>query len=178
MASFDIHHTLEILKTAFPYMDSRTSETFELFIKAGDFYECLINRKYEVNMMTNSMENEEEFDKIDMISMLKSIRSICYENEVRIIDSILNVMNAMELYETYTDLYTMMRSQDDFNGLGDLLGFDGDFNSNGDLIELLSSMLSPEDKETLDNINMVIQMMNTSSDSASENDEPDDNKNT
>lgn len=175
MTVLDINHALEIMKTAFPYMDGRAGQTIELLIKAGGFYECLLNQRYKVNKMDNSTENKEEFhktDNADIISMLKSVRKVCYENELAIIDSILNVINAMELYETYTNLFSMMSSQDDFNGFGSLLGLDETFDNTEDLIELLSSMLSPEDKETIENINMVLKMMTTTSEADSKSDEP------
>lgn len=163
MAFLDLHHALEIMKTAFPYMDSRSRKTIDLFIKVGDLYECLVNQRYKGDLMANSIQCEEGFDKsdnTDIVGMLKKVRDVCHEDEIRIIDSILDVVNAMELYETYTNLYSMMNSQDDFNGINNLLGFDGDFNNTEDLIELLSSILSPEDKETIENINMVLKMMN------------------
>ena len=171
MATFDIHHALEIMKTAFPYMDNCTSETIELFIRAGDFYECLLSQRYKVNIMTSSDQCKEESnktDKTDLISMLKILRSVCYENELYIIDLILNLMNTMDLYESYTSLFSMMSSQDDVNGFSNLLGFDGDLDKD-DLIELLSSMLSPEDKKSMEDLSMILKMMTTTDENAEHN---------
>ncbi len=177
MAILDIHHALEIMKTAFPYMDSRTSETIELFIKAGDFYECLVNHRYKVNTMTNSDHWEEESDKddkTDLVSMLKKLRSVCYENELYIIDLMLNIMNAMDIYESYTNLFSMISSEDNFNGFSNLLGFDGDLDKE-DLIELLSSMLSPEDKKSMEELSMILKMMSTTNETGCENKATDEN---
>ena len=45
MSMFYMHHTLEILKAAYPYLNSRSKDTLELFIRAGDFFECLYKQK-------------------------------------------------------------------------------------------------------------------------------------
>ena len=168
-AFFNLGHTLQILKAAFPYMDRRSKKTMDLFIKAGDLFESLNGINNDASVSAISLD---EGDKIDMVGMLKEIRKVCHDNEVKIIDMLLNVMNAMELYETYVNLYSMMASQGDgLNGLGNLFGMDSSSTNPEDMIDMLSAMLPPEDKETLDNINMVLKMMsNTKSTNSSSND--------
>lgn len=158
MAKFNPNHTLEILKAAFPYLDSRSKHNLEFFIKAGDFFDCLQRGKNKDSISTYNFEDDKDEDKseLDMIGMLKNIREVCYNDEIKIVDSLLNVMNAMELYETYQNIFTMMSSDD---SLKDVFGMSGDSMNIEDMIEMLSLMLDPEDKETLDNINMILHMM-------------------
>lgn len=199
MSKIDIHHTLNILKAAFPYLNHRSKDTLELFIKAGELFDCLNNRMNKGSLSIYSIPEDRnpDLDKTNMVEMLKSIKKVCYDEEAKMIDSFLNLVNTLELYETYMNLFSMMSSSGDFgdfSDLGSMFGMDGDlgdlgsmfgmgdnsssnFNNddtnpepnNFNMMEMLSSMLSPEDAETIDNLSMMLKMMNTTDDQGERN---------
>lgn len=163
MSMFYMHHTLEILKAAYPYLNSRSKDTLELFIRAGDFFECLQKRRNKSYISTLSFQNEDQEarEDIDILGLLKSVREVCYEDEIKLIDSLIHLVNIMEMYKSYMDLFSMMSGDGGLDGLGSMFGM-GDVGNPEDMLNVLSSMLSPEDKENLDNISMVLNMMNAS----------------
>ena len=163
MSQFDIFHTLEILRAAFPYLDSRSKDTLELYIKAGDLLECLNKRRQgnTVSTFSFSEDDNNKRDEIDMLGLLNSVRNVCYDDEVKLVDSLLNLMNVMEQYETYMNLFSMMSPDGDLGGLGSMFGMEGRANSSGDMLEMLSSMLSPDDGEAFGNLSMILNMMNS-----------------
>ncbi|NLJ90206.1 MAG: hypothetical protein GX323_04825 [Clostridiales bacterium] len=163
MSMFYMHHTLEILRAAYPYLNRRSKDTLELFIKAGDFFECLYKRKNKSFVSAFSFQeedNSEDSDRIDVLGLLKSVREVCYEEEVKLIDSLINLFNIMEMYDTYKNLFSMMSTMDELGGLSSMFGQDGSANPE-DMLGILSSMLPEEDKDAIDNISMALKMMNT-----------------
>ena len=169
MSRPDLSHTLEILKAAFPYLDYPTRETLVLFIKAGELIECLNMRQHKGDISAFSISDDNKNgDETDMVGMLKSVRKVCKDDEVEIIDTLLNITNALEVYETYRNLYSMMSTGDNLGGLGSMLGMGNLSNNPEDMIEILGQMISPEDKETLENVNTILKMMNSSNSDDSE----------
>lgn len=154
MPKFDIYHSLEILKAAFPHLDSRSKNTLELFIKVGDLLEILSRNRYKSDVSAYSFSDDEsKSDKTDVVGMLTSVRKVCKDDEIKIVDNLLNLINAFELYETYQSLFSMMSSENDLGEFSNMFGM-GDLSNNpADMMEMFTSMLSPEGKEIMNNIN-------------------------
>ncbi len=171
MSKFDLHHSLEILKAAFPYLDSRSKNTLELFIKFGDLFSILSRKRYkdDVSAYSFSDDDKDKREKTDVVGMLKNVKKVCYDDEIKIIDNILNLVNTFELFETYQDLFSMMSPEGDLGGLGNMLGM-GNISSNpADMMEMLGTMLATEDNDVMNNVNSILHMMNSSSDNSFEN---------
>lgn len=157
-----LKHMLDIMKAAFPHLDNETQESASLIIQTTELMDTLqsVRSKDRVSAFSFQKQN------IDIVALLNSIRKVCYARERQIIDSILNIMNMKSMFETYSALSSMMASQAETtdnstenktNSAEANNGFGSGLNPN--MMELLSTMLSPEQKGTFDNLSMMFNMM-------------------
>ncbi|MDF2872027.1 MAG: hypothetical protein K0R05_3602 [Anaerocolumna sp.] len=158
----NLKHMLDIMKAAFPHLDNETQESASLIIQTTELIDTLqtVRNKDRVSAFSFRGQN------IDIVALLTSIRNVCYARERQIIDSILNMMNMKNMFETYSALSSMMASQtenadssaeNNTNSTETNGGFGSGLNPN--MMELLGTMLSPEQKSTFDNISMMFNMM-------------------
>ncbi len=147
-----LNHVIDIIKAAFPYLDSDSQQSMELIITTGDFMEALHSFKQHKPVTTFSLRKE----TIDIEALLTNVRNACYEQEKEFIDMILNFIKAKNLYDTYTTFASAMASQTENTENSD--GTSGG-NGNPDMMEFLDTLLTPEQKSTFDNINMMFNTM-------------------
>lgn len=168
-----ISHVVDILKAAFPYLDSDSQQSVDLFVKTGE----LISTVTELNNHDHPVASlSVRRQSIDLEALLTSVRTVCYPREREFIDVILNMFKAKNLYQTYATLSQVMASQsqgaenfegfengsgtdstDSSSNLGNMFGMNG----NPAMMEMLSSMLTPEQKSTFDNLSMILNSMPT-----------------
>ncbi len=157
----NLKHMLDIMKAAFPHLDNETQESASLIIQTTELMDTLqsVRNKDRVSAFSFQRQN------IDIVALLNSIRKVCYARERQIIDSILNFMNMKNMFETYSALSSMMgqseptdnSTENNTNSTESNNGFGSGLNPN--MMELLSTMLSPEQKSTFDNLSMMFNMM-------------------
>lgn len=150
----NLNHAIEIIKAAFPYLDSNSQESMDLIIKTGELMNTVNSLSHKDKVRTFSTEKPE----IDIEGLLTNIRAVCYEKEREMVDMILNFIKAKNLYNTYATLSSVMASQSENSENstgGGIFGGEGNLN----MMELLESMLTPEQKSTFDNINMMFSVM-------------------
>lgn len=153
-----LKHMVDIMKAALPHLNGQTQESASLIIKTSELMDSLrtVGSNEHVSALGFDLQN------IDLEALLNSIRNVCYASERKIIDNILNLLRMKNMFETYSVLSSMMASQpgtgenpesnkDDPGGNG--TGF------NQNMMEILSTMLTPEQKSTFDNISMMFNMM-------------------
>ncbi len=147
-----LSHIMDIAKAAFPYLDSDSQQSVDLIIKTGELMDAFQSFRQKGSVTTFSLRKE----NIDIEGLLTNIRSVCYGQEKELIDMILNFMKAKNLYDTYSAFTSTMafQSGDSENSDDSSGGF-----GNQDMMEILSSMLTPEQKSTFDNINMMFSAM-------------------
>ena len=159
-----ISHTLDIIKAAFPYLDSQTQQTMGLVLKTGELFESIQSISQEGSVTSLSIQKH----SIDIEALLNGIRDVCNQKEREFVDIILNIFKAKNFYHTYTTLTAAMASQsDNSNPSGDTnstanpSNLDGMFgmNGNSNMMEVLESFLTPEQKDTFDNLNMMFSVM-------------------
>ncbi|WP_313134882.1 hypothetical protein [Anaerocolumna sp.] len=162
-----IVHVMDILKAAFPYLDSDSQQSVDVFVKTGELITTVKELSQNHSVASLSVRKQ----SIDLEALLTNVREVCYPREREIIDVILNIFKAKNLYETYTTLSQVMASQSQ-----GAEGFEGsEFDSDGDpsgnlggmagmkmdssMMEMLTSMLSPEQKSTFENLSMMFNTM-------------------
>lgn len=156
-----LSHSIDIMKAAFPYLDSQTQQTLNLAIKTGELLESFQTVKQEGKVTALSIRKQ----SIDIEALLTSIRTVCTQQEKDFIDIILNIFKAKNLYNTYSTLVSAMASQSESsdntdnaeheNNVGSMFGMEG----NPNMMEILETFLSPEQKSTFDNLNMMFSVM-------------------
>ncbi|MDF2587970.1 MAG: hypothetical protein K0S41_1811 [Anaerocolumna sp.] len=156
-----ISHTLDIVKAAFPYLDSDSQQSLDLIIKMGEVWDSFQSLRQRDTVTTFSLRKQ----SIDLEALLTNVREVCYDRERDLVDMILNMIKAKNLYDTYVTLTQTMASQSDYsdnqdnsnstNTSGGMFGMGG----NSNMMEILSSLLTPEQKSTFDNINLMFNTM-------------------
>ena len=164
-----ISHVVDILKAAFPYLDSDSQQSVDLFVKTGELITTVTELNHSHPVASLSVRKQ----SIDLEALLTSVREVCYPREREFIDTILNIFKAKNLYQTYVTLSQVMASQsqetENFEGsengsgtdyssnLGNMFGMNG----NPAMMDMLASMLTPEQKDTFDNLSMILNSMPT-----------------
>jgi hypothetical protein len=147
-------HILDIVKAAFPYLDSDTQQSAQLIVKTGELMEVYNSVSHKDSVTTFSMRTQ----NIDIEALLTNVRNVCTDKERELIDTILNFIKAKNLYETYT-AFASMASQsvntDNPDGSTDSSGSGG---GSPDMMDILGAFLTPEQKSTFENINMMFNM--------------------
>lgn len=178
MAEDDLLHTVDLLKTALPYVDVKSRLTLELLVKLYELIICMRNFTNN-DISACGFEN----DKADMETLLVNIRPKCRGEEQAFVDKMLNVFQAkrmFEMYNTYMEAMNAMEGFDGFNNgntdkdtnatgsnsaeslMNSFKNFDftsifgGDFNAE----EFLNSYNS-EDSDATDNVDNNITSNNT-----------------
>lgn len=157
-----LSHAIDIIKAAFPHLDSGTQQSVDILIKTGELMDSITTPKNPDKISSLSLGKP----NIDIEALLTSIRNVCYEKERELIDMFLNFLRAKNLFDTYSVLSQTMASGSGettnqnasnmfANGFMD--GFSGDNNPN--MKELMESMLTPEQKTTFDNLSMMFNLM-------------------
>lgn len=143
-------HMLEIINAAFPYLDSDTQQSADLIVKTGELMEAYQFLQKRDSVKAFSISKQE----IDIEALLTNVRTVCYDQEKELIDKILNLFKMKDLYETYSVLAQSMASQS-----GNSENSDGEGGLNPDMMEILEAFLTPEQKDTFDNINTMFNAM-------------------
>ncbi len=143
-----LSHVIEIIKAAFPHLDSDTQQSVELIVKTGELMDALQTYRHRSSVTMFSLQKQ----NIDIEALLTSVRDVCYEREKSLIDTILNIIKAKNLYETYTAFASTMASQSENADNPD--GTPGGI-GNPDMMEILGALLTPEQKSTFDDISSM-----------------------
>lgn len=146
-------HVLEIVKAAFPHLDSDTQQSADLIVKTGELMEAFQNFKQRGTVTTFNIRTQ----NIDIEALLMSIRNVCYDQERELVDTFLNLIKAKNLYDTYSAFASVMATQTENTENSD--GEPGSSGGGPDMMEILGALLTPEQKSTFDDINMMFNAM-------------------
>jgi hypothetical protein len=164
--SINIDHTMDLIKAAFPYLDSDSQQSMDFLIKAGEMMSTLRAMQNRNTVTTFSIRKQ----SIDLEGLLTSVRTVCYEKEREIVDMFLNLIQVKNMFSTYMTLSQTMSSQsDNFEDQSDNAG--GSSNSDGsgglggmfgnaNMMDMLGNLLSPEQKDTFESLSMLLNATN------------------
>lgn len=153
-----LKHMVDIMKAALPHLDSQTQESASLIIKTSELMDSLQSVRNNDHVSAFSLNRQ----SIDIEALLNSIRNVCYARERQLIDNILNFLRMKNMFETYSALSGMMASQ---QSTGENQEGNKENSSNGgsgfnpNMMDILGTMLTPEQKSTFDNLSMMFNMM-------------------
>lgn len=89
--------TLQMLKTAIPYMKGGQKKQFAILIKYMELQNTIDVFSQEDKVMSMCSVSE---DENNTISMLNELRKFCSEKELETIDMVTNMLSMLETYET------------------------------------------------------------------------------
>lgn len=147
-------HTLNLLNAALPYVNPHSKHSMELMVKATELLDSIHHQPTELT--TLSLQEK----KGDMEGMLNSIKEHCSHQERDFIDMIMNITRAKKFYQIYKNvgINTQDNKGDRTNPYAELFGLE----DNISVMDVLSSMLTPEQQSTFETLNMVLNSVSNS----------------
>jgi len=147
-----LNHIIDIAKAAFPYLDSDSQQSVDLILKTGELMNAFQSYKQQDTVTTFSIRKQ----NIDIEALLSNVRNVCYDQERELVDMVLNFIRAKNMFDTYSAFASTMAFQsentENTDGTSDGMG-------SPDMMDILGSLLTPEQKSTFDNINMMFSVM-------------------
>jgi hypothetical protein len=114
MADQNLLHTVEIMKAALPFVDSRSRVMAEFFTKILDLMGSMKSMTGKVNVAAYGSENEKV--DVDVEGLLNGIRPLCNDKEREFVDKILNIFNVKRMFEMYNNVMSTMKTMQEFGG--------------------------------------------------------------
>jgi hypothetical protein len=112
MADQDMFHTVEIVKAALPYIDTRSKVMAEFFVKVIDLMGSLKSISNPNNLAACGFE----VNKLDLEGLLNGIRPVCNNRERVFVDQILNFFSMKKMFEMYNNMMSAMKAMQGFDG--------------------------------------------------------------
>lgn len=127
-------HNMKLIKAALPYIQVSEQRFFSIYLKFSEFINTIqFFSKNETSLTACERENSAQGNLLEMVTAMKNV---CDDAERETLDMILNFLQAMQLYKTYTEFY---KTSNDFQQSEDSSGAT-QFQS----MDMLKAFLSPE----------------------------------
>lgn len=143
-------HVVNIFQAALPYVGVQAQSSMNVILKANDLMSSMQEISNPGELLAMDIGNEQRDPEL----LLTGIRSACLPAEVEIVDMMLNFMKARKIFNAYQSynqniLQTAEMDRNKKNNGGERNGF----------MEFLMSQLSPEQRNTFEMLNMVMNSM-------------------
>lgn len=149
-SSFLNHHSIDMLKTAIPYMNPQAQKSVEVLVKTEELMDT-IHILEQPSELSACNINKEPFD---MEAMLMQMKEIGTKKEQETIDNVLGFIKMQKLMQAYNlFMSTNKKANSDSNTKETS-------SSQDTLTEFLMSQLSADQKANFENINLVLNAMN------------------
>lgn len=162
----DPGHIAELLRAAEPYITEDIRSSLDFLVSTLAFTAAMKNVQKNGFHLPSSLSGA----ITDMDGLLKSVRPHCTDQERELVDMVANLMNAQNFYRTYSEMASMFQ---DFQGTGTdtepVYGQTADpgstvppeaeqaaQNGNEQMFDMLSEMLSPEQKNAFEAMKMMM----------------------
>lgn len=127
---------LQMLKAAIPYISANSQQFLSLYVKSLELSNTikLLNRKETQSVGICSISES----KKNTTEMLNAIKKYCSESEREMLDLFMNFFSAFRMYHSYREL------------------FPGENTDNSNPMDMLKTMLSPEQKSMFDTYSSIL----------------------
>lgn len=142
-------NSIEILKTALPYMNNRARRPMQFVIQAEELVSSLRSTDDDSSVSAQNIKEE----AVDIEPMLLQIKDLFTSTDQEMIDFLINFMRTQKLYRSYQMFMANQPSGKRVSGLG--LG------GNNSLYEFLMTQMTPEQKSTFETLSMMMNAMQT-----------------
>lgn len=127
-------HTMKLLKAALPYVNTSEQHFLSIYLKFSEFVNTLQLYTHGQNQV--SACNAEEKQQGNMIEMVNALKKVCNDKERETLDMLLNFLQAMQLYQTYSEFYKTTEQVKELEGTNPFSG--------GNQMDVLKAFLTPE----------------------------------
>lgn len=148
----DPSHIAELLRAAAPYITEDIRSSLDFLISTLEFSDSMKKvQKTGIHLPTNLTSII-----TDMEGLLKSVRSHCTDKERELVDMFLNIVNAQNFYRTYSEMASMFKDSTEHSGSEQASEGGTSSDGNEHMMEMLTEMLSPEQKNAFEAMKMMM----------------------
>ncbi|MBQ4530139.1 MAG: hypothetical protein IJA36_05955 [Lachnospiraceae bacterium] len=96
-------HNMKLIKTALPYIDISEQRFLSIYLKFSEFVNTihLFSEKPSALSACKSAGPQEG----NVLELVNALKTVCDDTERETLDMMLNFMQAMQLYKTYSEFY-------------------------------------------------------------------------
>lgn len=144
-------HTKELMEAALPYLDGKAKQSMELALKTSELLDTLQGFPQPSQLSACDLDEK----PIDLENLLLGIQTVCTNQEKELIHMLLNFIKAQNIYQSYQAL----RNKRELNPSNLENSFESPMENLGPIMEIFTSSMNPEQKNQLENMSMLLQMM-------------------
>ncbi|MDE6313773.1 MAG: hypothetical protein K2M46_09195 [Lachnospiraceae bacterium] len=127
-------HTMKLLKTALPYVNTSEQHFLSIYLKFSEFLNTL--QLYTQEKGSISACKSDEKKQGNMIEMVNALKKVCHDHERETLDMMLNFLQAMQLYQTYSEFYKTTEQFKELEGTNPF--------AENNQMDMLKAFLTPE----------------------------------
>ncbi len=127
-------HNMKLIKAALPYIPVSEQRFLFIYLKFSEFMNAIQFFSHKESSLTAC--EQEDSSKENLLEMVTALKNVCNDTEREALDMILNFLQAMQLYKTYSEFYKTSSEFPQEN--------DGSGTSQFQNMDILMSFLSPE----------------------------------
>lgn len=127
-------HNMKLIKTALPYIQISEQRFLSIYLKFSEFVNTI--QFFSKNETSLTACGQSAGSQGNLLEMVTALKNVCNDTERETLDILLNFLQAMQLYKTYSELYKTseeFKQQDDISGTSQFQNMD-----------MLKAFLSPE----------------------------------
>lgn len=96
-------HSMKLIKAALPYIDISEQRFLSIYLKFSEFMNTIhLFSKSPPELRACETKSS---DKGNVSKMIEALKNVCDDKERETMDTVLNFMQAMQLYQSYTDFF-------------------------------------------------------------------------
>ena len=102
-------HNMKLIKTALPYIPVSEQRFLLIYLKFSEFINAIdfVSHKDAALSACEQEDNSQE----NLLEMVNALKNVCNDTERESLDMILNFIQALQIYKTYSEFY---KSSSDF----------------------------------------------------------------
>jgi hypothetical protein len=127
-------HNMKLIKTALPYIQVSEQRFFSIYLKFSEFINTI--QFFSKNETSLTACEQSDYSQGNLLEMVTALKNVCNDTERETLDMLLNFLQAMQLYKTYSEFY---KTSGDFKPDEDTSGALQFQN-----MDMLKAFLSPE----------------------------------
>lgn len=127
-------HNMKLIKAALPYIQVSEQRFLSIYLKFSEFINTIDFFSHN-NASVTACEQDTD-SQGNLLEMVNALKNVCDDTECETLDMILNFLQAMQIYKTYSEFYKASGEVQQENQESDAPQFQN--------MDILKAFLSPE----------------------------------
>ncbi len=127
-------HNMKLIKTALPYIQVSEQRFLSIYLKFSEFVNTI--QFFSKNNASLTACEQDTDSRGNLLEMVTALKNVCDDAERETLDMMLNFLQAMQIYKTYSEFYKTSSEFQQENQDSDTTPFQN--------MDILKTFLSPE----------------------------------